>query len=277
MRRPPCCRAPHPAPLRVHVPTCYLPQWPDRYVPLFGAAPYDAANERESVPFEEQLAALDRVVREGKVRHVGVSNETSWGVMRFTQAAREGFGPKIVSIENSYSLLVRGPFETGGQGNSRQGWGVRCGLATLAAVGMTERWAWAPPGCSKGALQPGRASMRQGHKWAKQACGGASWGRGMVVAPFLGAASWVPTEGRGNSGCRGAASCSQPAAMPPAAALALLPADLAEVCAPKQCNVGLLAYSPLSGGSLSGKYMTGDQKLLARSRFSLFKVVGWPC
>eukprot|EP00887_Chlorella_sp_A99_P005481 scaffold1.g5481.t1 len=88
--------------------------WPDRYVPLFGAPSYDAANEREAVPFEEQLAGLEAVIRAGKVRFVGVSNETSYGVMSFVQAARQGLGlPMIVSIQNSYSLLVRGSFETG--------------------------------------------------------------------------------------------------------------------------------------------------------------------
>ena len=42
--------------------------WPDRYVPLFGAGAYDIANERDDVPFEEQLQALDNVVKAGKVR-----------------------------------------------------------------------------------------------------------------------------------------------------------------------------------------------------------------
>ena len=41
--------------------------WPDRYVPLFGAGAYDVANEREDIPFEEQLRALDNVVKAGKV------------------------------------------------------------------------------------------------------------------------------------------------------------------------------------------------------------------
>lgn len=41
--------------------------WPDRYVPLFGAGAYDIANEREDIPFEEQLQALDKVVKSGKV------------------------------------------------------------------------------------------------------------------------------------------------------------------------------------------------------------------
>lgn len=44
-----------------------------------------------------------------------------------------------------------------------------------------------------------------------------------------------------------------------------------QVCAPRQCNVSLLAYSPLAGGALSGKYIDGDAKTLEKARFSLFK------
>ncbi|CAL5225561.1 g8398 [Coccomyxa viridis] len=129
--------------------------WPDRYVPLFGAGAYDIANEREDIPFEEQLQALDKVVKSGKVRHIGVSNETSYGVMRLVQLAEQHGLPKIVSIQNSYSLLVRTAYET----------------------------------------------------------------------------------------------------------------DLAEVCAPRQANVGLLAYSPLAGGALSGKY---TDKAPEGARFTIF-------
>ena len=87
--------------------------WPDRHVPLFGTGPYHPENIREGdIPFEEQLEALNAVVREGKVRHIGVSNETSWGVTRFLLEAEKSGGPKIVSIQNSYSLLVRGAYET---------------------------------------------------------------------------------------------------------------------------------------------------------------------
>lgn len=87
--------------------------WPDRYVSLFGGGPYHPENVREGdIPFEEQLEALSAVVKEGKVRHIGVSNETSWGVTRFLLEAEKSGGPKIVSIQNSYSLLVRGAYET---------------------------------------------------------------------------------------------------------------------------------------------------------------------
>lgn len=134
--------------------------WPDRYVSLFGSGPYDISKERQGdIPFEVQLQALQKVIDSGKVRYIGVSNETSYGVMKFAQAAERYNLPKIMSIQNSYSLLVRTAFET----------------------------------------------------------------------------------------------------------------DLAEVCAPRQCNVGLLAYSPLAGGALTGKYIgAGSDERTKKSRFNLF-------
>jgi len=133
--------------------------WPDRYVPLFGAAPYDVALERDdAVPFEDQLEAMAKLIEQGKVRNVGVSNETSWGVSEFSRLANASGGslPKICSIQNSYSLLVRTPFET----------------------------------------------------------------------------------------------------------------NLSETCSPRNCNVSLLAYSPLAGGSLTGKYLADEPP--EGARFSLF-------
>ncbi|KIZ07436.1 Aldo/keto reductase family [Monoraphidium neglectum] len=87
--------------------------WPDRYVSLFGAPTYDIANEREGdVPFEEQLRGLEDVVKAGKVRYVGVSNETSYGVSEFAWAAKTLGLPKIQTIQNCYHLLCRTAYET---------------------------------------------------------------------------------------------------------------------------------------------------------------------
>ena len=90
--------------------------WPDRYVPLFGAGMYvtgDAKRRDDAVPIEETLEAVAELVEEGKVRALGVSNETSYGVMRFVQAAEQSARlPRICSIQNAYSLLVRSNFET---------------------------------------------------------------------------------------------------------------------------------------------------------------------
>lgn len=110
------------------------------------------------MPFVEQLRAFQDLINEGKVRYIGVSNETSYGVMEFVHTAKLEGLPKIVSIQNGYSLLARTRFEV----------------------------------------------------------------------------------------------------------------DLVEVCHPKNCNVGLLAYSPLGGGSLSGKYLVTDLEATKNARLNLF-------
>ncbi|TVU46155.1 hypothetical protein EJB05_05673, partial [Eragrostis curvula] len=132
--------------------------WPDRYVALFGEFSYDSTKLRPSVPFEDQLKAFQELIDEGKVRYIGVSNETSYGVMEFVHAAKVNGLPKIVSIQNSYSLITRCRFEV----------------------------------------------------------------------------------------------------------------DLVEVCHPNNCNVGLLAYSPLAGGVLTGKYLDANSDISRRSRLNLF-------
>jgi aryl-alcohol dehydrogenase-like predicted oxidoreductase len=85
----------------------YQLHWPDRNTPIFGQYQFDPAKERAFVPLEETLAALAELVKEGRVRHVGLSNETPWGVMEFLhQAAKHGL-PRVVSVQNAYSLLNR--------------------------------------------------------------------------------------------------------------------------------------------------------------------------
>jgi aryl-alcohol dehydrogenase-like predicted oxidoreductase len=85
----------------------YQLHWPDRNTPLFGQYRFEPEKERAFVPLEETLAALGELVREGRVRHVGLSNETPWGVMEFLhQAGKHGL-PRVVSVQNAYSLLNR--------------------------------------------------------------------------------------------------------------------------------------------------------------------------
>lgn len=81
--------------------------WPDRYVPMFGAGAYDIAREREAVSYREQVAAMDELIQEGKIRHYGLSNETAWGVAQFDAVARARGYARPISIQNSYSLLYR--------------------------------------------------------------------------------------------------------------------------------------------------------------------------
>jgi aryl-alcohol dehydrogenase-like predicted oxidoreductase len=90
----------------------YQIHWPDRYVPMFGATSYDIAQQRDTVPIAEQLQALADLVKAGKIRHIGLSNETPWGVTEFARCAERMDLPKIISVQNAYHLLNRS-FETG--------------------------------------------------------------------------------------------------------------------------------------------------------------------
>merc|ERR1711957_1156837 len=69
----------------------------------------------QPTPFEEQLAAMQELVEAGKVRYIGVSNETPYGVCSMVGLAKAfpELYPKIVSIQNSYSLVVRKEYEAG--------------------------------------------------------------------------------------------------------------------------------------------------------------------
>ncbi len=91
----------------------YQIHWPDRYVPKFGEVYYDAERRWDAEPFEAQLEVLADLVEAGKVRHIGLSNETPYGVMAFLEAARRLDLPAITSLQNAYNLMNR-QFETGG-------------------------------------------------------------------------------------------------------------------------------------------------------------------
>jgi len=90
----------------------YQIHWPDRYVPMFGGTSYDVAQERDSTPISEQLHALAELVRSGKIRYIGLSNETPWGVCEFVRCAEIMGLPRIITVQNAYHLMNRN-FEMG--------------------------------------------------------------------------------------------------------------------------------------------------------------------
>ncbi|HET8849665.1 MAG TPA: NADP(H)-dependent aldo-keto reductase [Marinobacter sp.] len=90
----------------------YQVHWPDRSTNFFGKLGYQRNPKETMTPIEETLEALDELVREGKVRHVGLSNETPWGTMEYLRLSREKGWPRVVSIQNPYNLLNR-TFEAG--------------------------------------------------------------------------------------------------------------------------------------------------------------------
>jgi len=85
----------------------YQIHWPDRYVPMFGESAFDAKRLHECTPILQQLEVLDEFVQSGKVRYVGLSNETAWGVSEFVRQAEKHGLPRIASIQNAYNLLNR--------------------------------------------------------------------------------------------------------------------------------------------------------------------------
>lgn len=89
----------------------YQLHWPDRPMRIFKGLDY-VHKEGESHSIVDILGVLGEFVRQGKVRFVGLSNETPWGVMSFLKAAEISGLPRIVSIQNAYNLVNRS-FETG--------------------------------------------------------------------------------------------------------------------------------------------------------------------
>ncbi len=94
--------------LQTEVIDLYQIHWPERNVPAFGQVYYDPAKERTKTPIYEQLEALNKLVRQGKVRYVGLSNETPYGVHEFVRIAEQYDLPRIASVQNPYCLVSRG-------------------------------------------------------------------------------------------------------------------------------------------------------------------------
>ena len=97
----------------------YQLHWPERNVPMFGQYLFDPENEyvsgnlgegerKEWVTIRNQLETLAALVKEGKVRYIGLSNEQPWGLMEFLRIAREYDLPRVATVQNCYNLLNRG-------------------------------------------------------------------------------------------------------------------------------------------------------------------------
>ena len=91
----------------------YQLHWPERNANFFGKRDYfpDAAEQWEE-NFQEILEILEAFVREGKIRHIGLSNETPWASMKYISLSEQKELPRMKTIQNPYSLLNR-TFEVG--------------------------------------------------------------------------------------------------------------------------------------------------------------------
>ena len=93
--------------LQTDVIDLYQIHWPERHVPAFGIKYYDPARETSQTPIHEQLETLAGLVKAGKVRHVGLSNETPYGVHEFVRLAEQHGLPRVATVQNPYCLINR--------------------------------------------------------------------------------------------------------------------------------------------------------------------------
>ena len=86
----------------------YQLHWPERKVPKFGKFDFEYdPHDTNWTNFENVLENLNKFIKAGKIRYVGVSNETPWGLMSFLKTAEEKKLPRIMSIQNVYNLVNR--------------------------------------------------------------------------------------------------------------------------------------------------------------------------
>ena len=110
----------------------YQLHWPERDTNRFGKREFNAYAEETFTPFEEVLSHLREVLQEGKIRAIGISNETPWGTMEYLRIGRASGFPRMASIQNPYSLLNR-TFETG---LSEVALRENCGLLAYSPLGF---------------------------------------------------------------------------------------------------------------------------------------------
>jgi aryl-alcohol dehydrogenase-like predicted oxidoreductase len=85
----------------------YQLHWPERKVNFFGERGFTIKDDAWEDNFQSVLEVLQVLIKQGKVRHIGVSNETPWGLMRFIEESKKHNLPKISTVQNPYSLLNR--------------------------------------------------------------------------------------------------------------------------------------------------------------------------
>jgi len=93
--------------LQTDVIDLYQLHWPDRVTNRFGQRVYAHKPQHDGTPLAETLAVLGDLIRAGKIRHIGLSNESPWGVMTCLKLAETQGLPRIASVQNAYNLLNR--------------------------------------------------------------------------------------------------------------------------------------------------------------------------
>ena len=85
----------------------YQLHWPERKTNYFGKLGYEHKNDNEWNNFEDILNYLDEIIKSGKIKYIGLSNETAWGLTKFLEISKTKNLPRIMSVQNPYNLLNR--------------------------------------------------------------------------------------------------------------------------------------------------------------------------
>jgi len=155
--------------LQTDVIDLYQIHWPNRNAPIFGGLYFDPSKDKPQTSIHDQLQALAGLVKAGKVRHIGLSNESPWGLMEFLRVAEQHGLPRVVSVQNPYALVNR--TVDNGLDEALHHTGV--GLLAYSPLGFgTLTGKYDAPGFDEAQPELGRlarfASMRQ-QRWARPA------------------------------------------------------------------------------------------------------------
>ena len=90
-----------------HVIDLYQIHWPNRNTPIFGSGYFDPTKDQPQTSIHDQLEALGKLVSAGKVRAIGLSNETPWGLGEFLHVAEQHGLPRVATVQNGYCLIER--------------------------------------------------------------------------------------------------------------------------------------------------------------------------
>jgi len=85
----------------------YQLHWPERKTNYFGKLGYEHTNDDKWNNFEDILNSLDEIIKSGKVKYIGLSNETAWGLTKFLEISKTKNLPRVMSVQNPYNLLNR--------------------------------------------------------------------------------------------------------------------------------------------------------------------------
>ena len=85
----------------------YQLHWPERTTNTFGTRDYKHTDDGWKDNFNEILHTLDSIIKSGKIRHIGISNEKAWGTMRYLEESKANNLPRMITVQNAYSLINR--------------------------------------------------------------------------------------------------------------------------------------------------------------------------